>query len=131
MITIALHGRSEFSSERREAAVKAVHLAPDDPGALNDLAWEYHLAGTPRPGLPLAQKAARLVPWSPSILDTWAALLAAAGKCDDAVLVQQRAVDMLREGVSAERRAHYEDALARYQGGCAPHDGARSGGLER
>jgi hypothetical protein len=126
MLTHALFGRSEFSGERRDAAVKAVQLAPDDPEALNSLAWDYHLAGTPRPGLPLAQKAARIAPWGPAILDTWAALLADAGSCDQAALVQRRAVDMLREGLSAKRRVPYEEALARYEAGCQPPETAPS-----
>jgi tetratricopeptide (TPR) repeat protein len=117
---MALYGRSELASERREAAIKAVQLAPDDPNALNSLAWEYHLSGTPRPGLPLAQKAVRLAPWRSAILHTWAALLADAGSCTEAALVQQRAVDMLHERASPKVRAQYEGALARYEAGCQP-----------
>ncbi|HZA50825.1 MAG TPA: hypothetical protein VE549_08790, partial [Myxococcaceae bacterium] len=126
MLTLALYGSSELSTERHAAAIMAVQLAPDDPDALNELAWEYHLTGMPRTGLPLAQQAARLAPWSPPILDTWAALLSDVGSCAAAALVQKRAVDMLREGAPAKSRARYEAALARYESGCKREDAAPS-----
>jgi tetratricopeptide (TPR) repeat protein len=103
---------------------ESARLAPGYLTVLNNLAW---LLAThpdarrrdPAAALSYAQRAQRLAPDDPAVLDTLAACYAAAGRFDDARRVAQRARDL------AERRAERALAeaiaarLAHYEGGRA------------
>lgn len=117
-LAVELFKRPGAEAERREAAVKAVQLDPENADGLNHLAWDYVVTGKPKIAVPLARKAVSLAPWSPAILDTYAAALAGAGSCADAAAIQRRALDMLSERASKDARAHYEQQLRKYEGGC-------------
>jgi tetratricopeptide (TPR) repeat protein len=108
----------DAAKERREALIKSVQFDPESARALNALAWDYALSGQGKVAVPLASKAVKLAPWNAAIVDTYAAALAAAGRCPEAVATQRRAIDMLHESTSAEQRKDYEERLADYEGGC-------------
>jgi len=116
-------GTTEVPAAREADYRKALELAPESETALNELAWL--LVSTEREGeaLPLAKKAAFLAPWSAPTLDTLAAALQGLGRCQDALAIQRRAVDVLTEQASAETRKRYTDrvdALAAKCGAPAP-----------
>lgn len=70
-----------------------IRLEPDDPGALNNLA--YLLAedlNRPKEALPYAEKAADLLPSNPQILDTLGWILVLTGKCQLGVAKLSEAV---------------------------------------
>jgi tetratricopeptide (TPR) repeat protein len=122
----ALGSDTDQPRERRQALVQAVQVDPENPHALNTLAWDYATHGQPKVALPLAQKAVKLAPWSASIVDTYAAALAGAGRCAEAVSAELRAIDMLHERASEEERGDYEARLKDYKGGCKPKEAAAS-----
>ncbi len=103
-----LEGRDDLAAERLEALRRAAALLPDDAWPLNDVAWGLLQGGAPGEALPLAARAARLAPARAPVLDTGAAALAGAGRCQEALLTQRRAVDLVRfEGPPArEIRDH-------------------------
>ncbi|HLL53847.1 MAG TPA: DUF1570 domain-containing protein, partial [Myxococcaceae bacterium] len=119
-LSMALGDAAEMRAERRNALVQAVQVEPDNPSALNSLAWDYATHAQPKVALPLAAKAVKLAPWSADIVDTYAAALAGAGRCAEAVETQHRAIDMLHERTSQTERARYERRLQAYEGGCKP-----------
>lgn len=75
---------------------RLLELRPDDVGGLNNLAYLLVYAGQPG-GLPLAERAARLAPQRPDVLDTLAAAHAQAGSFDKAAEWQGRAVALAPE----------------------------------
>ena len=110
--------------ERLGALRRVVELRPGDSSALNSLAWGHVQRGEGAVALPVAERAARQAPWSPAILDTWAATLAAAGRCPEAVAVQRRAVAMLPDRVPEAMRTSYTSTLAKLEAQC-PASAAR------
>lgn len=108
-------GGAEHAKERRELRERVLRLAPDDPGALNALAWEYVRQGNGRAGLAIAQTAADLAPDRADILDTLAAALAQSERCPEALEAQRRALELMPDG---ERWAAGRKRLAAYEAGC-------------
>jgi Flp pilus assembly protein TadD len=108
--------------ERLAALEKAVGLTPDDAVALNNLAWEKVKRGDPAMGLKLAARAVRIAPWSPSMLDTYAAALFKVGRCSEARANQERAVSLLHDEVSSETRQELLAALVQYRSRCPASD---------
>jgi len=87
---------AQFSLERdgaeQEAAYrKAVALNPDYASAHGDLAWSLLAKGRAREALPFANRALDLAPWSPYLMDTLAAVAAALGQCEKALVLERRA----------------------------------------
>jgi tetratricopeptide (TPR) repeat protein len=91
-------GNSESALTEREAALKkALELSPKSVRAANELAWHYVTLGRYDEAFPLAKGAARLAPWNSLVLDTYAMAAAGTGRCADAILAEQRAIDLLQE----------------------------------
>lgn len=111
----SLLGGPGDAKERREILERSARLAPDDPGILNALAWDYVREGNGRAALTIAQTAADMAPDRADILDTLAAALAQAERCPEAVEKQRLAVQLAPNGdrwVGARKR------LAAYETGC-------------
>ena len=72
---------------------KALKVAPNSPGVLNNLAWLYHTDGDKR-GLELAQQAHQLAPNSAAIADTYGWILASNGKKEKAIEVLEYAASL-------------------------------------
>lgn len=79
---------------------------PDDALTLNNMAWVLARQNKPG-GLPYAERAAKLLPQSPSVLDTLASALATDKQLPKAIETQRRAVQM------APAVGQYRLALAR------------------
>jgi tetratricopeptide (TPR) repeat protein len=91
-------GKSEAARTGREAAYKkALELSPKSVSAANGLAWHYVTLKRYEEAFPLAQRAANLAPWNSAVLDTYAMAAAGMGRCADAILAEQRALDLLQE----------------------------------
>lgn len=67
--------------------------------------------GQPEEGLALAERSIKADPTCWECLDTYALLLSEKGRFEDAVTVQQRAVDLMPEGVRDPRMT---DQLRKY-----------------
>lgn len=116
----ALLGSVAYERGNYEKAIAAyetaIVLLPDNPEALNNLAWLFATCPKPRlrdpaRALVLARKAAALSP-EPHILDTLAESYYVNGKKAEAIATIKRAL----EKGSAER-AYYESQLRRFSGG--------------
>jgi len=105
-------------AEREAALKKAVDLRPDDPSALNDLAWLYVEQGKASDAAPLITRAIQLAPYDPSMLETLAAVQAMLGRCSEAVASQSRAIDALSDAMPATGRRDFQDRLERYRTRC-------------
>lgn len=96
-------GKSEAARPEREAAYKkALELSPKSVRAANKLAWHYVTLNRYEEAFPLAQRAASLAPWNSAVLNTYAMAAAGLGRCDDAILAEQRAIDLLQEHPNEE-----------------------------
>ncbi|HUM13785.1 MAG TPA: DUF1570 domain-containing protein [Myxococcaceae bacterium] len=116
------------AAEQEAAFRKAVALRPDDPTALNNLAWLYVQQGKATDAGPLITKAVQLAPYDPSTLDTLAAVQAMLGRCSEAAASQARAIDALPEDIAAAARRRFQDRLDRYRTRCTPAAPTPAGG---
>jgi cellulose synthase operon protein C len=90
----ALGQRDLAEAESRYRAV--LKMQPDNPLALNNVAWL--MASQKRPGaLPMAQRAAELLPNSPAVLDTLALALAEDNQMPKALETMRKAVALQPE----------------------------------
>jgi tetratricopeptide (TPR) repeat protein len=119
LLAAGADGRDELAAERLGALRRAAALLPDDAWALNDVAWGLLQTSASGEAFPLASRAARLAPASASVLDTWGAVLADVGRCQEALLAQRRAVDLLGERAAAEAAREILDRLARIEAQCS------------
>ncbi len=110
--------RDDLAADRLSALRRAAALIPDEAGALNDVAWGLFQAGAPGEAFPLAVRAARLAPANSSVLDTYGAILAALGRCQDALVAQRRAVDLLDQRAAPEAAREIRDRLDRIEAQC-------------
>jgi hypothetical protein len=100
-----------------------VHLQPNEPTTLNDLAWLLATAKEPRirngrRAYDLAMKACRLGKWKNAFtIDTLAASAAAAGNFQDAVKYQRLAIDLLSPDDRKTQLAGMEERLRQYSTG--------------
>ena len=83
-------GANENAVEQYEAVVAE---RPDDVVALNNLAWEYSLAGRPE-AVDIARRAYELSPEQPSIIDTYAWILFLNGEPDRAIVLLREAATL-------------------------------------
>jgi tetratricopeptide (TPR) repeat protein len=97
MLAQALGKAESARAERESAYKKALELAPKSVRAANELAWHYVTLKHYDEAWPLAQRASSLAPWDSSVLDTYAMAAAGLGRCADALLAEQRAIDLLQE----------------------------------
>lgn len=107
-----------YSEKKYEETIKAyeesIALKPDNPQALNNLAWlfatcDIHRFRDPEKALELAAKAAALEE-SPHILDTLAESYYANGRFEAAVSAEMRALERVRKD-----RQYYEDQLKKFK----------------
>jgi hypothetical protein len=95
------------------ALFKIAHAAE----TLNAIAWYYAERAQPEVGLPFARRAMERSPSCWGCLDTWALLAFENQAVDEAVALQQRALDLVPEGRKApgemiQRMARYRAAAA-------------------
>jgi tetratricopeptide (TPR) repeat protein len=114
------YGRAD---EAKRSFEQAVHLQPNDPSTLNDLAW---LLATSRDSrvrdgrraVVLAEKSCRLSQWKNAFsIDTLAAASACAGNFGDAIKYQQLAISKLEPADRKAQAAGMEQRLQQYSGG--------------
>jgi tetratricopeptide (TPR) repeat protein len=102
-----------------DLVAKSVAKFPDAPGYWNGLAWirSSHpdpAARNAQQAIAAATRACELTGWSyPAFIDTLAAAFADAGRFDEAIAHQQKAVAAVPEAV----RGEYEERLALYRQG--------------
>jgi len=101
----------EHDEERLTAYRTAAGLAEGNAAALHNLAVELLVQGRSGEALPVAREAVRLAPWSPPLLDGYAAVLADLGRCEQAVDAQQRALEVLSERSPEAARQALKDRL--------------------
>lgn len=86
---VALTQQNYALAEQRYMAVLKIH--PDHVPALNNIAWLLHKAKKPA-ALDYAEKANKLMPGQPALMDTLAEIHADAGRFDKALEIQKQAV---------------------------------------
>lgn len=107
------HARRDFN--------QAIDLDPADDGAYNFIAWL--LATAPDPGARNGAEAVRLAEKAvslkdiPNYRDTLAAAYAEAGRFEEAVRQQSRAIDMVRGQANRSTVAGFEERLSLYRQG--------------
>jgi Tfp pilus assembly protein PilF len=109
---------------QEQALVRAVELSPDDAGAHNNLAWLYVQTNVPQKGYEPALRAVKRAPYSPSYVDTYAAVLFGMGQCDKSISTQRRAIELLEEKVPAEVRQVLQGRLTKYETACREREAA-------
>ena len=95
-------------------------VAPESAVAANNLAWNLLGLGREKEALPLAERALRLAPTDPGVLDTYAGVLEALGRCVEALDAAERALDLLPEGAAAPARAPWVERATRLRRTCTP-----------
>ncbi len=103
---------------QEQALVRAVELSPDDATANNSLAWLYVQSNVPQKGYELALRAVKRAPFSPTFVDTYAAVLFGMGECARSINAQRRAIELLYEEAPEAERQGYQRRLARYEAAC-------------
>ena len=100
------------------AIARAAKLSPDNPSVLSRLAWAESFAGQRHKALEHARRANELMPGHSAHLDTLASLLAGSGRCGEAVLVEQRAIEVLPDTAPALAAAELRARLAQIEQKC-------------
>jgi tetratricopeptide (TPR) repeat protein len=112
VLAAALKADTAAQAEREAAYKKAVELDSRSSKASNSLAWFYVTQKRYQEALPLAQRAMALAPWNPHVLDTYAVTVAGLGRCSEAILTEQRALELLQEhpneGLEKELRSRLQ-----------------------
>jgi tetratricopeptide (TPR) repeat protein len=104
-----------------EAALRrAVEMDPSSAAARAALARHHLQSGRAREALPHGNEAVRLAPWNALALETLGAVAQALGRCDEALLLQRRAVENLGESDRAGQLERSLDRLAAIEQACAP-----------
>lgn len=101
------------------SAVVSLALERDDPDSLNTAAWYYARLNKPALGMPLAQRAAELVPESWKILDTLALLQYQSGDRKSALATQEEVLARIPDGIRIPQELI--DRLRMYGGNVAPN----------
>lgn len=91
LANVALAEKNYAEAESKLSQV--VKLQPGNAAALNNFAWALFKLGKPG-ALGYAEQANRLRPNEPEFLDTWATILSAEHKFDQAIEIQQKALAM-------------------------------------
>jgi len=99
-------GKHDLAAEQYRAVVAQ---DPDNAAALNNLAW-LHMERAPAEALSYAERALKVRPDDPAILDTLGAILLAQGKPQEALAPLEKAHSAAAQPVFA---LHYAEALAR------------------
>lgn len=101
--------RKEDAIEQYEEVLKR---DPNNPVALNNLAWVYHEMGDSR-DLEMAERAHKAAPDSPAIMDTYGWLLVQAGKVERGLRLLRKAA----EGLKGNPEVQYHLGAASARGG--------------
>ncbi len=105
---------SYLANGKKDAAISQYEIVlekqPDNPAALNDLAWLYHERGDQR-ALKMAEKAYRLAPDSPAVQDTYGWILIQNGRIEFGLVALEQAVSNAPH--SLEIRYHLAVALTK------------------
>ncbi len=113
----ALQG--EAAADERLAAYRtAAELAEGNAAALHNLAVELLAQGRSGEALPVAREAVRRAPWSPPLLDGYAAVLIDLGMCAQGIDAQQRALEVLPEQSNEAARQSLKERLGKYRAQC-------------
>ncbi|RKH22729.1 DUF1570 domain-containing protein [Corallococcus sp. AB030] len=126
LLATALQAEGDMSATQEQARQRAAKLLPDSPSAQNGLAWYYVLTEQPQKGLAPARRALWLMPGDPIILNTQTALLFQTGRCNEAVAMGRRTLDMFRDGFSDEIRQTFKRIYATQEANCVPASTASS-----
>ena len=106
--------------ERRAAALAAIAAAPDSVDALTAHAIEELRAGNAGSALVAVSRAAELEPWNSSVFVVRSLVLGAIGRCEEAAIEAQRAIDVLPDDPApADLRALVQEQ-ERITGACQP-----------
>jgi tetratricopeptide (TPR) repeat protein len=117
---LALSLPMDDKAGRESALRKAVEHGPDASHANNNLAWELVQSGRADEALTFANRAARLAPWDPMILDTYAVVAASLGRCAFAAKIQKRAISVIPHGAPASAYREISDRLHEIEQRCVP-----------
>ncbi|RKG54537.1 DUF1570 domain-containing protein [Corallococcus sp. AB011P] len=126
LLATSLEAEGDASANQEQARRRAAELLPDSPSVQNALAWYYVITEQPQKGLAPALRAVRLMPGNSVILNTQAALFFQAGRCNEAVVMGRRALDMLHEGVSDATRQDFKRIVTVFETKCVPAPAASS-----
>ena len=107
---------ADDKAEKEAALRKAVGLNPDSAAAQNALAWMLAKGKKAKEALPFANRAVDLAPWDPAAIDTLAAVAADLGQCEQAMVLQHRALEMLDPKLSSADA--FRQRLGDYEGRC-------------
>ncbi|WNG47649.1 hypothetical protein F0U60_28635 [Archangium minus] len=99
-------------------------LRPGFWWAANELAWLHVQGGRYAEAAPLAKRARALAPGNSYVLETSAAVMAATGQCEQALLAQRRAVEKLPAEWPAPEKERFARTLEEYERKCKPADAA-------
>ena len=100
------------------AIARAVRLAPDNAAVLSRLAWAENFAGRRKKAIEHARRANELAPGRSIHLDTLASLLAGAGQCSEAILLEQRAIEVLPDTAPANAAGELRARLSQMEQKC-------------
>jgi Zn-dependent protease with chaperone function len=103
----------KYYDKAKSAYEKSLSLSPDNPNALNNLAWLYATCGdktirNPEMAVLLAEKAVKIEE-TPQILDTLAESYYAAGRYKEAVEAGRKALNL-----AGPDKSYYEKQLAKF-----------------
>tara|TARA_B100000989_G_scaffold251746_1_gene199816 strand:- start:154 stop:543 length:390 start_codon:yes stop_codon:yes gene_type:complete len=90
---------------------KSLELNPNQPIALNNLAWLLYENSKMNEAMFYAEKAKSLTPENPAILDTYALVAHKSGKLDEAKAAISKAHQLAPD--NADIQKHYDDILGR------------------
>jgi len=113
-------------AKAEKAYLKCLEITPDNPAALNNLAYLYlDNLNSPEKALPYARKVIRLMPQDPNVLDTYGWLMAKLRKYPEAKKYLLRAIERAPEKASyrhhlgwvLEQSKQTDEAMKQYRTG--------------
>jgi hypothetical protein len=112
--------RSSLAGGNLNLLEQAAQVAPEDPHVLADLALQQGKAGALSDGIANALRAVQFEPGRPDFLLGLAALLTDAGRCDEATLMGDRALEVLPDRISKDLVVEAKQAVAQIRTDCTP-----------
>ena len=99
---------------------RAIEIVGYDSVAANNLCWRLAVAAddtirNPAEAMQLAQKIYEIAPQNPTVLDTYAASLAANGRYEEAVVMMNRAISLSQNAKNADLEKLFRSRLAVYE----------------
>jgi tetratricopeptide (TPR) repeat protein len=112
--------RSNRAGGDLAALEQAVRIAPEDPQVLAELAHAKAKAGAVDDGIALALRAVQFEPGRPDLLLDLAGLLTHSGRCEEASITEDRALEVMPDGVNKEYVTRTSETIARFRRECVP-----------